>query len=196
MLVFAVSFSGINVTNAQSKALMKEVKARSKQLTKEGWKMLGGSTTLNYALTKYRMYLEEDPENRIEIVGIAPGKNVKIGRDNAMLNGITNYCARAKAQVVGKLKSVSTTDQNTEIDKFGEAYETSVNTKIGGLVKQHFSLVRENKDGTKEFNVFMSIDEKAAREARERAAEEAMQNAQLQSLSDQVRDFIGEPVSE
>ena len=89
---------------AQSKALKKDVKKRVKELTKEGWKPLASSSTLEYAFSKYRTYLEEDPENRIELVGIAIGKNVKIGRENAIMNGITSYASRAKAQVVGKMK--------------------------------------------------------------------------------------------
>lgn len=55
----------------------KDVKKRVKELTKEGWKPLASSSTLEYAFSKYRTYLEEDPENRIELVGIAIGKNVK-----------------------------------------------------------------------------------------------------------------------
>jgi len=62
-------------------------------------------------------------------------------------------------------------------------------------VKQHFVLVRD-KDGKKEFNVFMSIDEKLAKKAREEAAREARKKAALKDLSEQVEDFIGEPVEE
>lgn len=152
----------------------KDVKKRVKELTKEGWKPLASSSTLEYAFSKYRTYLEEDPENRIELVGIAIGKNVKIGRENAIMNGITSYASRAKAQVVGKMKGLMSSEASStpeeEIDKFGAAYESGVNTKIAGLVKQHLVLVKENKDGSKEFNVYMSIDEAKAKKAREEAA--------------------------
>lgn len=147
---------------------------RVKELTKEGWKPLASSSTLEYAFSKYRTYLEEDPENRIELIGIAIGKNVKIGRENAIMNGITSYASRAKAQVVGKMKGLMSSEASStpeeEIDKFGAAYESGVNTKIAGLVKQHLVLVKENKDGSKEFNVYMSIDEAKAKKAREEAA--------------------------
>ncbi|MDR1004671.1 MAG: hypothetical protein LBL97_06680, partial [Prevotellaceae bacterium] len=62
---------------AQSKALQKDIKKRVKQLEKEGWELQASTQTLTYAITKFRTYLEEDPENRIEIVGIAEGKNEK-----------------------------------------------------------------------------------------------------------------------
>ncbi len=197
MLVFAVLFGAVASVSAQSKALEKDVKKRAKELKKEGWKMQASTSTLDYALLKYRMYMEEDEENRIALTGIATGKNVKIGRENAIMNAITNYAVRAKAQVVAKMKGIMSSDASLtgeEIDKFGAAYESAVNAKIGGLVKQHFVLVKENKDGTKEFNVFLSLDESAAKKAREEAAQEAKRQAALSDLSEQVEEFIGEPV--
>ena len=197
MLVFAVLFGAVASVSAQSKALEKDVKKRVKELKKEGWKMQASTSTLDYALLKYRMYMEEDEENRIALTGIATGKNVKIGRENAIMSAITNYAVRAKAQVVAKMKGIMSSDASLtgeEIDKFGAAYESAVNAKIGGLVKQHFVLVKENKDGTKEFNVFLSLDESAAKKAREEAALEAKRQAALSDLSEQVEEFIGEPV--
>ena len=73
-------------------------------------------------------------------------------------------------------------------------YESGVNTKIAGLVKQHLVLVKENKDGSKEFNVYMFIDEAKAKKAREEAALAAKKQAALGVLSQQVEEFIGEPV--
>lgn len=197
MLVFAVLFGAVASVSAQSKALEKDVKKRVKELKKEGWKMQASTSTMDYALLKYRMYMEEDEENRIALTGIATGKNVKIGRENAIMNAITSYAVRAKAQVVAKMKGIMSSDASLtgeEIDKFGAAYESAVNAKIGGLVKQHFVLVKENKDGTKEFNVFLSLDESAAKKAREEAAQEAKRQAALSDLSEQVEEFIGEPV--
>lgn len=199
MLLFAVLFAGASVASAQSKALKKDVKKTIKELKKGGWELYAQATTLDYALTKYRTYMEEDEENRIALTGIAIGQNVKIGRENAIMNGITSYASRAKAQVVGKMKGLMSAESDgmseEEIDRFGAAYEMGVNTKISGLVKQHFMLMRE-KDGKKEFQVFMSIDEAEAKKAREEAAKAAKQKERLQDLSEQVEDFIGEPVEE
>lgn len=197
-LICAILFGCAATAGAQSKALKKDVKKRVKELTKEGWKPLASSSTLEYAFTNYRTYLEEDPENRIELVGIAVGKNVKIGRENAIMNGITSYASKAKAQVIGKMKSLMSSEgtsvSDDEMDKFGAAYEVGVNTKISGLVKQHLVLVKESKDGAKEFNVFMSIDEVKAKKAREAALIEASKAAKMKLLSEQVEEFIGEPV--
>lgn len=197
-LVCAILFGGSAMVGAQSKALKKDIKKRTKQLEKEGWKLLASTSTLEYTLTKYRTYIEEDEENRMEITGIAEGQNVKIGRENAIMNGVSSYASRAAAQVVGKMKSLMSNDSSTasaeEIDKFGAAYEMGVNTKLRGLVKQHFVVVKEN-NGKKEFNVFMSLDEAKAKQARELAAAEAKKKVALENLSEDVTNFIGEPVS-
>lgn len=196
--------AGISETNAQQlskqqeKALQKDVKNRVKQLKKEGWAPLASTQTLEYALLKYRTYIESDEDNRIPITGIAIGRNNKIGRENAIHSGVSSYAGRAKAQVIGKMKSVISSDANNtsqeEIDRFGAAYESGVNARIGGLIKEHFALVRTNPDGTKEYNVFMSIDETAARKAREEASRAAKEQANLGDLSNMVEEFIGEPV--
>ncbi len=196
--------TGISSTNAQQlskqqeKALQKDVKNRVKQLKKEGWSPLASTQTLDYALLKYRTYIESDEDNRIPITGIAIGRNNKIGRENAIHSGVSSYAGRAKAQVIGKMKSVISSDANNtsqeEIDRFGAAYESGVNARIGGLIKEHFALVRTNPDGTKEYNVFMSIDETAARKAREEASRAAKEQANLGDLSNMVEEFIGEPV--
>lgn len=200
MVACAMVFASgeITIINAQSKELKKDVKKRAKELKKDGWTMLASTTTLEYSLTKYRMYMEEDEKNRIALTGISVGSNVKIGRENAIMNGITSYASRAKAQVVGKMKSLLSSDATSvseaEIDKFGAAYESGVNAKIQQLVKLHFVLVKEIGDGKKEFNAYMSIDEAVAKKAREEAALEAKKQTALEDLSQQVEEFIGEPV--
>lgn len=48
-LVCAILFGCAATADAQSKALKKDVKKRVKELTKEGWKPLASSSTLEYA---------------------------------------------------------------------------------------------------------------------------------------------------
>ena len=183
------------LSKSQTKAIEKDAKKRCKELKKAGWEPLASTTTLEYAMIKYRTYIESDEDNRVPITGIAIGRSNKIGRENAIHSGVASYAQRAKAQVVGKVKSVMSSDSHNvsqeEIDKFGAAYEAGVNTKMSGLVKEHFALVRTAKDGSKEFNVFMSIDEAKARKAREDAAREAKEKSHLGTLSEMVDEFIG-----
>lgn len=205
MLLFCVGTSTVyaevhQLTKKEQKAIEKDSKKRSKELKKEGWRPIVSTSTLEYSLLKYRTYLAEDEENRIPVIGIALGKNNKIGRDNAMSAGISNYAVRAKAQVVGKLKAVMSSDTNNtsqeEIDRFGAAYESAVNLSLGNLMKEHFVLVREDKSGNKEYNVFMSLDENDAQKAREEAARVAKEQSGLDELSQMVDEFISEPVEE
>ncbi len=194
-----VAVQARELTKQEVKEIEKDVKKRCKQLEKAGWEPLASTTTLNYAMMKYRKYLAEDEDNRIALVGIASGRNPKIGRENAIHAGIASYASRAKAQVVGRAKSVLSNDSHNaseeEIDKFGAAYEAGVNAKMGALVKEHFTIVRTNKDGSKEFNVFMSLDESAARQVREEARRDAEERTQLEVISDMTKEFIGEPVA-
>lgn len=186
------------LSSKQSKEIEKDVKNRAKELKKAGWEPLASLSTMETSMNKYLKYLAEDPDNRIPLTGIAIGKSNKIGRENAVHTGITNYASRAAQQVVGKLKSVMSAENGTgvseEIDKFGAAYEAGVNSRLNSLVKEHFVLVRTTKDGNKEFNAFMSIDETAARKAREEAARAAAEKSNLNNLSQMVDEFIGEPV--
>ncbi len=178
-----------SLSKSQTKAVEKDSKKRCKELKKAGWEPLASTSTMEYAMIKYRTYIESDEENRIPITGIAIGRSNKIGRENAIHSGIASYATRAKAQIAD---SHTTTPE--EIEKFGAAYEAAVNTKLSGLVKEHFALVRTTSNGAKEFNVFMSIDEVKARKAREEAGRIAQERAQLGSLSEHAEDFIGEPV--
>lgn len=200
LAVFAVNTLSAQtaISKSEKKEIEKDVKKRAKELKKQGWEPLASVSTMENSISKYRIYLAEDEDNRIPLIGIAIGKNNKIGRENAVHTGLANYASRAAAQVVGKVKSVMSADNGNgtidEIDKFGAAYEAGVNTRLNGLVKEHFVLVREGKDGMKEYNVYMSINEADARKAREEAAKEAAQKSQLDNLSEIVAEFIGEPV--
>ena len=159
-LVCAILFGCAATAGAQSKALKKDVKKRVKELTKEGWKPLASSSTLEYAFSKYRTYLEEDPENRIELVGIAIGKNVKIGRENAIMNGITSYASRAKAQVVGKMKGLMSSEASStpeeEIDKLNETLQEENIDPVNNVKQVTISLTL--KAGTSEVKSYNNID--------------------------------------
>ena len=98
-----------------SPKLEKDVQEKGERVDQRGWKPLASSSTLwvCFFQISYRTYLEEDPENRIELVGIAIGKKCKIGRENAIMNGITSYASRAKAQVVGKMKGLMSSEASS-----------------------------------------------------------------------------------
>ena len=102
------------LTKSQEKAIQKDAKKRAKELKKAGWEPLASSQTMEYALIKYRTYIETDEENRIPTTGIALGPHNKIGRDNATHAGIANYAARANPQIVGTLTSLASSEVNKQ----------------------------------------------------------------------------------
>ncbi len=203
ILAFATTSTVVaqsTLSSKERKAIEKVSKKRSKELAKEGWKPMAATKTLEYLITEYNIYIDGNPDDHKSLTGIAIGKNNKIGRQNAINDAITGYAARAKAQVVGKMKSLVNAENQDEsvkeIDKFGAAYESAVNTKLSGMVKEHFVLVKTTPNGAKEYNAYLSIDEAQARKAREEAARIAEEKARIESLSEQVKEFIGEPVEE
>lgn len=198
LCIVCLTILGINqVTFAQSKALIKDSKKEAKQLQKDGWKMLTGSGTLEYANLKFRTLCEENDEI-IALFGLAEGSNVKIGTQNATFAALTDYASKASSQVIGKMKGLSMANnsesQIDETDKFGAAYEIAVKKRIQGLVKTHFVLV-QSANGRKMFRAYLSIDESKARKAREKAAEDARVSAGMKQLTDDVKEFIGESVN-
>jgi len=107
LLAIALVFCGTSVAFAQSKALAKDVKKTCKEWKKAGWSLYATASTMEYALTKYRTYVEADPDNHLVITGLAVGKNPKIGRDNAMMNGILPTVAIMKEQGGGCILNTS-----------------------------------------------------------------------------------------
>ncbi len=186
------------LSNKELKEIEKESKKRCKQLKKEGWEPVALTITFERAMIKFNTYIAQDEENHIPLIGIAVGSNPKIGRENAMYSAIANYAARANAQVTGKLKSTMSSDMYgnslQEIDRFGAEYESAVSARIGGLIKEHFTIMRETKTGAKEFNIYMSIDETEARKARKAAALEAQRRAKLETANLISEEFINQPV--
>ena len=104
------------------------------------------------------------------------------------------------SNVTGKLKTIVSSDATSgvdvqEIDKFGAAFESKVKQKLNGLVKTTFTIRKKDANNYR-YEVYMWIDRTAA--AREAAviAKETMDAYKMQSLSDQVEDFIGDALSD
>ena len=63
-----------SLSKSQTKAIEKDAKKRCKELKKAGWEPLASTTTLEYAMIKYRTYIESDEDNRVPITGIEIGR--------------------------------------------------------------------------------------------------------------------------
>ena len=199
LLAAAMSFGTVSAQSA--KEIKKNSKKVAKQKQKEGWEAVNNTLTLDLLYNKDNTTLLEDEENRIAIIGNAMGtNNVKVGKMNAVNAGITEYTTRVAANVTGKLKTIVSSDATSgvdvqEIDKFGAAFESKVKQKLNGLVKTTFTIRKKDANNYR-YEVYMWIDRTAA--AREAAiiAKETMDAYKMQSLSDQVEDFIGDALSD
>ncbi len=82
-------------------------------------------------------------------------------------------------------------DTDKEFENFYAAYERLVEKEIRGEMKQSFSLIRTNADGTFEVQSFYIISEDAASKARIRAFENATKESEAaQKHADKISEFV------
>jgi hypothetical protein len=87
------------------------------------------------------------------------------------------------------------TDGEGEFEKMYAAYERLVAKEIKGEMKETFSVIRDNGDGTFEMQSFFIVDENAASAARIRAIESAAKESTVaQKYAQKISDFVKEGV--
>lgn len=200
LLVIGMLFA-CPVVNAQNKTLekacKKEYKAKMKEYQKGNWKLFGSSRSLDVALLTHYDKLNNGGDGVSEVVGIASKfKSKNIGKQWA-LNSACNYYARqAGSHVKGRVVSDmagDAIDVEKEFEHFYAAYESNVEKEIKGEMKESYSIIHDNGDGTFEMQTYFIIDEEAASQARIRAFEQAMrESAAAQKHAEMVSDFIKE----
>lgn len=189
--------------NAQSnlleKAQKKEYKSKMKEYKKGGWEIFGSSRSLEVALLTHYEKLNKGGENIYEIVGIASAfKSKNIGRQMAINNACTVYASQAGSTVKGRVVSDMGADVDNltvEFDHFYAAYERAVEKEIRGEIKESFSIIRQNNDGSYEMQTFFLYDENAALNARIKAFENAAKESiAAQKYADIISKYIQERV--
>ena len=189
--------------NAQSdllnKALKKEYKAKIKELKKGGWEIFGSSRSLEVALLNHYEKINKGEDAVYEIVGIASAfKSKNIGRQMAMNNACTIYASQAGSLIKGRVVSDMGADADNltvEFDHFYAAYERSVEKEIRGEIKESFSIIRKNNDGSFEMQSFYLFNEEAALNARIKAFENAAkESVAAQKYADIITKYINEKV--
>ena len=183
------------------KARKKEYKAKMKEYQKENWKLFGSSRSLDVALLTHYDKLNNLGEDGHEIVGVASKfKSKNVGKQMAINNACLTYAQQAGSQVKGRIVSDMAgdgIDADAEFDNFYAAYERLVEKEIKGEMKESYSIIRENGDGTFEMQVYFIVSESAASEARIRAMEAAAkESAVAQKYAQKVADFVREGFEE
>ena len=178
-----------------SKSGKKALKAKVKEFNKEGWKIFGSTSTLDYALERHMIKMQS--EDAIEVPGIASSfKSKNVGKQMALNSAMTNYASMMDSEIKGKVVSDMQGDgefSETEFEKFYAAFKRSVQTNIKDELKESFSIIRDKGNGTSEMQTFFIVDKKAASQARVRALEQAgKESVAAQLYAKVVQKFIEE----
>ena len=178
-----------------SKSGKKALKAKVKEFNKEGWKIFGSTSTLDYALERHMIKMQS--EDAIEVPGIASSfKSKNVGKQMALNSAMTNYASMMDSEIKGKVVSDMQGDgefSETEFEKFYAAFKRSVETTIKDELKESFSIIRDKGNGTSEMQTFYVVDKKAASQARVRALEQAgKESVAAQLYAKVVQKFIEE----
>lgn len=200
LLVLGLCFLAPTV-NAQNKALekarKKEYKQKMKMYKEEGWKLFASSRSLDVALLTHYDKLNTMGEDGQEIVGVATKcRSKNVGRQMALNNACVTYAQQAGSKVKGRVVSDMQGDGVNaagEFEKFYAAYERLVDKEIRGEMKERYSIIRENGDGTFEIQTYFIVNESAASQARLRAMEQASKETEMaQQYAKKISDFVKE----
>ena len=200
LLVLGLCFLAPTV-NAQNKALekarKKEYKQKMKMYKDEGWKLFASSRSLDVALLTHYDKLNTMGEDGQEIVGVATKcRSKNVGRQMALNNACVTYAQQAGSKVKGRVVSDMQGDgvnADAEFDKFYSAYERLVDKEIRGEMKESYSIIRDNGDGTFEIQTYFIVNESAASQARLRAMEQASKETEMaQQYAKKISDFVKE----
>lgn len=189
--------SALPVDKKTEKQLRKECKQKTKQLKKAGWEILGSSRTLEGALNNHYDQLIQQGDDAVEIYGTSTRvKSKNVGIQMATTNACTNYAQMQGSKLRGRITSeiaANADDTNMEFDKFYAAYERTVEKEIRGEMRPSYQLVRSNKDGSYEVEIYYIISESAASRARIRAMEDALAESQAaQKYAEQISKFVND----
>ena len=178
-----------------SKSEKKSLKAKVKELKKQGWQIFGSTSTIDLALEKHMLKLHSD--DAIEVPGTASSfKSKNVGKQMALNSAMTYYASMMDSEIKGKVVSDMQGDgefSETEFEKFYAAFKRSVQTTIKDELKESFSIIRDKGNGTSEMQTFFIVDKHAASQARVRALEQAgKESVAAQLYAKVVQKFIEE----
>lgn len=191
-----------HVTSGQedllNKELKKEYKAKLKEFKKEGWKVFGSSRTMEVLLLKHFDWLN-NRDDVYEIVGVASAfKSKNIGKQMAMNNACVTYASQMGAVLKGRAISDMKADASnlsSEFDQFYAVFERSIEQEIRGELKESFSLIKDNGNGSYEMQTFFLVNEEAALDARRRALKNATKEAiTSQKYADIFSKYVNEKI--
>ncbi|MDR1553988.1 MAG: hypothetical protein LBS69_11100 [Prevotellaceae bacterium] len=187
------------LTKKQEKTLQKErdkeYKKKITEYKKEGWKLAGGSRTIEVALLEHYAKTA-DPKNKEFIGDVSQCKSINVCRQAALNNAQNRYASLASSNIKGRIGSLLRADANRpeiEVDKVIAAYERSVQADISGVLAESYSIAKENGDGTKTFQTIFIVNEEDAASARTRAMEKSLKETKITiEEAEEISKFVRE----
>ena len=195
-LIAPVAVSQHALTKKQEKLCNKYAKDRAKQLTKEGYEIMG-SLPLQDVLYKHFAKIEL---GATEQIGNGHSKSQNNGRQMCLTSAMSEYASKAVSQIKGRNVTDSygnevDTENDAEFARFYAAYERLTQKEIKGELQESFTLVKKNPDGSYDFRMYMLVDEDKAMKRRQKALQDAATETNLaQNYAKQVSDFVNEPL--
>lgn len=179
------SYAVAQNSEALEKALKKEYKVKLKEFKKEGWKLLGGSRTIEVTLLSHYEKLAAMGADGQEVTGHITKTRFKgAGREAAFNSALASYLhqeGRIKSKIISELAAGDV----EEFERFYAVYEKYAEKEIKGELVESFSLYKENGDGTLQIQTICILSKAASIKARERALDAAAKEA------DAARKYVG-----
>lgn len=182
------------LTSKQEKICNKNAKKRAKELSKEGYKIMG-SLPLEDALYKHYAKIEL---GAMEQPGHGRSKSKNLGRQMCLNAAMAEYASKESSQLKGRTfydgqGNEIDTDNNEEFARFYAAFERLTQASIKGDLQESLTVCKQNPDGAYEFEMFMTLDAAKAKKNREKALNDAISESKLaQEYARQVADFVNE----
>ena len=175
-----------------SKSEMKAVKALAKDYAKDGYKSTSMAYTMEEKITEFRLKLKANT-NLVEIVSQGEGVS-SFSAEMAAENAASIRYATAAGSVIkgGIEREFGNITEN--YDKFHGSYIQNVAKFIMPLLKKQM-MFSKKEGGTYYVKVGFLLDENKAKEAREKACDEALNTiANGQVFGKSVRKYVDEEV--
>lgn len=191
-LCLIVPAAKADLTPKQEKICNNNAKNRAKELKKEGFTVMG-SLPLQDALYKHFAKIEM---GATEQIGTGRAKSQNNGRQMCLTSAMAEYASKAVSQIKGRNVTDSygnevDTENDPEFARFYAAYERLTQKEIKGELQESCTVVRDLPDGSKEFRMFLTVDENKALNSRQKAMKEALEESKLaQNYAKQVSEFI------
>lgn len=176
------------------KKVEKMAKNKAKELEKNGYTIMG-SLPLKESLIKHYTALYS---GATEQIGTGHAKSKNNGRQMCLTFAMSEYATKALSQIKGRNVTDSygnevDTENDAEFARFYAAYERLTQKEIKGDLKESFTVMKQNPDGSYDFEMYMLLDEDQARAARQKALKAAAAESKLaQNYAEQVSKFINE----